>query len=607
VTDFDERYRQLSGPARALLDHWLSADRAAAPDVGPPGPAAPGTPAEELLLRIWRDVLDRADVGVEDDYLAAGGDSIRAIVIVARAEAAGLRFTTRDLLDARTVRALAAVADPAPGDAVPGDAAPGDAAPGEPAPSDAAPRDAVPAAAPPQATPLTPLQEGMLFHTLAAGPGVYVTQVSCDLVGDLDAGAFRQAWQAVIDAHPALRCTFHWSGDAVPTRRVSPAAVAPWDVRDVRGDADPDAAARRHAAALPPAGFDLGVAPLLQLGLYRTADTVHRFVLTHHHLLLDGWSQHLVLADVLDAYAAIRSGAGPHPPRRPGPDAAPPPPDGAAARAFWSAELDGAPRSAAPTVRPAAAATLSLDVPEHVGAGLAAFCAAAGVTLALAVSAAWAVALSRSRQAADVVVGITVSGRSGPDPALVDAVGMFINTVPLRVVLDPDADPARWLGALARRRACAEAHEAVPLASIARWAGLAPGTALFDSIVVVENFPGALTGPTPPAGLRIERVTTTVDEAWPLVLQAGPGPAPVLVLRHDPVRHPPAEAAELLAAAGDVLATLAAGSAPSLRSVVAATDAAAVERAAGRHAALRAAAARSLARSVRAAPDGGGH
>jgi len=594
VTAFDDDLSQLTATQRALLDAWLAAEDGAAQSRSTPY-VAPSTDAERLLARLWQDVLELPRVGVDDDYVAAGGDSIHAIVIVAKAEAAGLRVGTQDLLEARTIRRLAELAEPVPAPA------PHAAPPTEPAAAGAPP--AGPAAATGRAqdggAPLSPLQEGMLFHALASPRATYLVQVVCELVGDLDVPAMRAAWTAVVERHPALRATFHWSGGGPPVQRHAPHAPVPFEHHDWRSvpAKERDEQLRGYLAADAERGVDLTCAPLLRLALLRTADQVHRCVWTHHHLLLDGWSQHLVLADVLDAYAELVAGRQPTVPRRPSgadypataPDQAVPDQDG-----FWRRYLAGysgpAPLPPAPVAGAATAATgsaatssaatssaatgsaggagdnaagdnaVSTRLPAASFATLNGFCRANGLTVGTVVLGGWAVLLARLTGADDVVVGMTVSGRSAATPGLTDAVGMFINTLPVRVRAGgPGERLLPWLRELHANQVAVGRYERTPLPSIARCSEVPPGRPLFDSIVVLENFPSRLAEVQPRAGLRIRDADAFVDEGYPLVLEATPSADLLLRVRYDRGRFTGARVAVLAEALRGFLAGLPAG------------------------------------------------
>ncbi|HYH44325.1 MAG TPA: condensation domain-containing protein, partial [Thermoanaerobaculia bacterium] len=162
--------------------------------------------------------------------------------------------------------------------------------------------------------PLSPLQKGMLFHSLyAPGTAMYVQQLSCLLTGELDKTAFQAAWQQAIDRHPVLRTAFVWEGLEEPLQVVQrhlPLPITQLDWADVP-DTEQEDRLGSYLETDRQRGFDLARAPLTRVALIRLGDGRHRFVWTTHHLVLDGWSGALLLREVLAAYESRRAGAAP--------------------------------------------------------------------------------------------------------------------------------------------------------------------------------------------------------------------------------------------------------------------------------------------------------
>ncbi|MFK0289752.1 condensation domain-containing protein [Streptomyces sp. NPDC090442] len=535
MSETDPRVARLSATKRELLARWLAEDAHDSED--PARSPEPRTETERAIAGIWQEVLELDRVGVDDDYFALGGDSVHAIVIVAKLELAGLRITAQDLFDLSTVRAVAqrAVREE-----------PAVARPRPPAPD---------------AYPLSPMQEGILYHSVGgSSPGAYLVQVCCLLTGPLDLAAFRAAWQAVVAARPALRVSFDWRDRTQPRQVVAPEAGLTIDHQDWRDrdEADRAAALTEFLDRDRARGFDLGSAPLLRLTLLRESDTTHRCVWTHHHLILDGWSQQLVLADFLDCYRDLTAGERPRLPERPamsdyvdwtrGRDRA-------ADEAFWAEQLAGmatATRIAGPGcvhghVVAARRGEVTLTAPRALAAELDAFCRRNGLTPSTVLYGGWALLLAALCARTDVVFGVTVSGRPPGLPGATELVGLLINTVPLRVDCAPDGAVLPWLRALQHRLAGMREHGHVPLSRITRGIGLSWGASLFDTIVVVENFPTAA-GRSAAGGLRVGEVRTVVDEGYPLVLEIVPGEELRLLARHDPARLPASHVRAMLGA-----------------------------------------------------------
>jgi nonribosomal peptide synthetase protein BlmV len=519
---------ELTAERRELLDLWL-----ASPEPGAPAHVPPATRLEQVLATIWQDALEVSSVGVDDDYFALGGDSIRAIIVVARAQDAGIPLATQDLFDAPTVRELAR--------RIEGELR----ATGQSAglPEGAAADPAAP-------LPLTPMQAGMVFHALS-DPGCYVVQATCQLVGELDLPQLARAWQLVTDRRPELRRYLDLAG-AEPRQLTADGARVPVVLADWRAASPAEQAAKldSYLTADRNRGLDPTLPPLLRAAFFQLSERTCQCVLTHHHLLLDGWSQQLVLDEVLAAYDQL--GAGSAAAAAPGPRRLPfaayldwlGRQDLAAAEAFWRHRLDGftpAPLAGGP---PAAAdcRTRTSVLSRPASERLRQFGRQHGLTLSSVMAGGWALLLSLLTGQDDVVFGVTVSGRPSDLPGATEAIGMFVNTLPARVRIDADADLLPWLGALQSDASDLQRYQFTPLPLAERCGNAAPGTRLFDSIVVTENFPLHRPG----ARVRVTQPDSSIQEAFPLVVEIRPGPAVQLRLRFDTGRIPDAQAGALL-------------------------------------------------------------
>ncbi|HVQ92465.1 MAG TPA: amino acid adenylation domain-containing protein, partial [Mycobacteriales bacterium] len=159
--------------------------------------------------------------------------------------------------------------------------------------------------------PLSPVQQAMLFETLAAPTGgVYVQQFLYRLVGELDPAAFRRAWAAVLARHPVLRTAFVWPDRPRPLQAVLAEVELPWSVEDLRllAPAEQLACARAHLAEVARDGLPLTRAPQLRLALWRTGEREHLFAVSNHHLVLDAWSRLATFREAMALYAAELAG-----------------------------------------------------------------------------------------------------------------------------------------------------------------------------------------------------------------------------------------------------------------------------------------------------------
>ncbi len=382
--------------------------------------------------------------------------------------------------------------------------------------------------------PLSPLQQGILFHALVE-TGAYFVQHHWVVDGPLDAVALQRAFQGVVDRHPVLRTAFVWERRDRPVQVVRERATLPFEEVDLRGLSDEEQARRvsAFAAADRARGFEPARAPLMRVTLLRLRDDRHRVVWSVHHLLLDGWSTPLVTREVFALHDAHARGAPPpHLPK--------PPPygeyigwlqklDGSRAEAFFRAALAGV---RAPTglgvdhaLRDLAPGEEAFDdrrreLPEAFAERLAAFARQHQITVGTVLQGAWAIVLSRYTGDEDVLFGLTVSGRSAPLPGVERMVGLFINTLALRARVPPDDTVLAWLTGLQARQTALLEHEHTSLLDVQGWSEIPRGTPLFESVLVVENYPVDEAARAGMAGLSLRHERTHDRADLPLTVVA---------------------------------------------------------------------------------------
>jgi amino acid adenylation domain-containing protein/non-ribosomal peptide synthase protein (TIGR01720 family) len=339
--------------------------------------------------------------------------------------------------------------------------------------------------------PLSPMQTGMLFHSVSDPRNTaYVTQLRLDIEG-LDVDRFRRAWQAVLERHEVLRTGF-LPEEEPPLQWVSKHAVLVVPEHDWGGRADLKEALDALASH-EHRPFDLGEPPLMRLAVVRTSGTAHHVVWTHHHLLTDGWSTSMLLGEVLQAYAGQQARVVPAGTFRDyiawlqGRDVR-------ASEAYWRQQLaqlpeptmlaDALPRPASGEGYGEVVASLSAAATRR----LVDFARRERVTPNTVVQAAWALLLARYTGQQSVAFGATVAGRPAELPGAEQMLGNFINTLPVIATYSADQELGSWLRELQARNLAAREHEQTPLYEIQRWAGQG-ARGLFDSIVVFENYP----------------------------------------------------------------------------------------------------------------------
>ncbi|WP_218922630.1 non-ribosomal peptide synthetase [Rhodoferax sp. OV413] len=372
--------------------------------------------------------------------------------------------------------------------------------------------------------PLSPMQAGMLFHSVYERQGsAYVTQLRVDVQG-LDVERFRQAWQGAMARHEILRTGFLADAER-PLQWVARQVEVPLRLEDGRRWEDVAGGLDALAQAELVQGFDLAEPPLLRLVLVRTGPDAMHLVWTSHHLLLDGWSKAQLIAEMLTLYGGRalppRLGRyrdyiqwlGQH--------------DGEASLAYWRQRLSAldeptllahaTPRELSPAARRAQRQTV-LD--EARTLRLQAVARQARVTLNTLLQAAWALALNRHAGQRVVVFGVTVAGRPMSLPGAEQMLGLFINTLPVVADCAPSLALWDWLRALQAQNAASREHERTPLNEIQRTGPGGSGGGLFDTILVFENYPvdealrqGA------PEGLRFGPLDGESGSHYPLTLR----------------------------------------------------------------------------------------
>jgi alpha-ketoglutarate-dependent taurine dioxygenase len=351
--------------------------------------------------------------------------------------------------------------------------------------------------------PLSPIQEGLLFHMLyAPTQGFYVQQACTLLKGYPDIDALRMAWQAAIDRHPILRTEFVWEQLSQPLQLVRKAVDLPWEEQDWR-DMDTAAQPRALNAYLErdrARGFDPRRAPLVRLHLIRLSSGACQLLFVYHHALLDGWSTPLLLKDVFTAYEAVRSGTLPvFPARRPYRDFIEwmIRRDRSQEEKFWRNLMGGVKSpsllamcaNGEPGSATGADKVESTELSPEDTAALLSFGRSERLTPSALVMAAWSLVLSRALCERDVVFGVTLSGRSADIPGIETMIGVFMNTLPMRIRIRPDCPLLTWLQEVQRQLVQIREYEYTSLADVQVWSGSARHAALFDTTVVFENYP----------------------------------------------------------------------------------------------------------------------
>ena len=407
--------------------------------------------------------------------------------------------------------------------------------------------------------PLSPLQQGLLFDVVRSPrAGAYVQQISCHLSGPLAPEPFARAWQQVVDHHSILRTGFLWEGLEEPLQVVRRAVALPWQELDWTGLAPEEQAERleRFLEEDRVRGFDVGRPPLMRLALLRLAEDRHELVWTSHHLVLDGWSVPLIVAEIVSRYEALRAG------REPEPGEAIPyrryidwllRQDLGQAESYWRRALYGF-RRPTPIGRSRGAAApggghrqKTLQIPQAVTAGLKALVQRRQLTLNILVQGLWALLLSRLSDSEDLVFGIVVSGRPTTLAESGAMVGMFVNTIPVRVRLEPSTPFLDWLERLQTEQAEARQHEQTPLVALRGWSEVPPSQPLFESTFAFNNYPTTDALSREGSAFGLAGVRWQEQTSYPLDFTVGLGAQLAVRVMYDSGRIDPADVEDLAA------------------------------------------------------------
>ncbi|MBN3764459.1 non-ribosomal peptide synthetase, partial [Burkholderia sp. Ac-20365] len=379
--------------------------------------------------------------------------------------------------------------------------------------------------------PLSPMQQGILFHSLyAPDRTTYVNQLVATLTSP-DIARVTDAFNRIVPQHDILRTSFWHDGD-VPLQIVHRQAKLPVVVLDWRNRAAQADSFAQWLTEDRAQGFDLTQAPLMRVSLIRLSEDEWRFVWTRHHLLLDGWSTARMFADVLRDYMSERRALSFGQAARlryrdfiAWLDAR----DHEADKAFWLERLTqfDEPTLVAPNVSTDEATapndTWRAQLDASTTAKLTALARSLRLTVNTLVQGAWALALQRMTHHATVAFGATVAGRPDALPDVDSVLGLFINTLPVIATPAPQRRIADWLADLQRDNAANAEHAHTPLFDIQRWAGQGGG-AMFDTLVVFENYPvDPAWSANDERALRLSDIRSieATDLAVTLVVQAG--------------------------------------------------------------------------------------
>ena len=402
--------------------------------------------------------------------------------------------------------------------------------------------------------PLSPVQEGMLFHALyEPGSWVYFDQIIVPIEGMVDEHAMFEAWETVVSRHQILRTGFIWENLTKPLQMVM--KQVDLDINRYNwANQDPDIAEQKLQRLLIDdrnLGFNFKRPGVMRLSWISMPGNQHRLIWSFHHILLDGWSMPVVFAELFAQYESLASETE---------AALPTAPkyqdyihwmhhqNSAEAHDFWKDYLAGFTATTPIPVKNSLAVTQHLNATEDTAArykeqeveisgsllaGLQGLAKQHRLTLNHIMQGVWAVLLHRYSNESDVLFGTTVSGRPAELPGIEVMVGLFINTLPLRMQVEKEASFIDWLQAQQERNSPIKNYEFSSLVDVQKASELSAKQAMFESILVFENYPIDETLEETQASLKIGEVDAFQQTNFPLTLIIIPGKKLTLRFSYD--------------------------------------------------------------------------
>ena len=409
--------------------------------------------------------------------------------------------------------------------------------------------------------PLSPMQQGMLFHSLYdPDSGVYFSQISCALKGNLDVPTFEQAWQKIVERHSIFRTAFIWESLSQPVQvvyRQVKVTVETYDWQNLSTQ-EQQQELEVFLDLDRQKTLQLSQVPLMRLQLIQLDRNTHQFVWSSHHLLLDGWSLPLVFKDLLNFYQAISQGET----FRNQPVSSYrkyiawlQQQDKKQAEKFWKQKLQGFTALTPLTIEKLSSnqeiSSISygeqqVQLTDSVTAALQSFVRQHRLTLNNLVQATWGLLLSRYSQETDVVFGATISGRETSIVGIESMVGLLINTVPMRLQVVADTPVLTLLKDLQVQQVESEQYSYSSLTDIQGWSEIPKGTSLFDSIVVFENYPFDGAQQLENGSFSIENIKIPQKNNYPITVIALPGQQFRVRISYDTSRFDDAAIARML-------------------------------------------------------------
>ena len=424
------------------------------------------------------------------------------------------------------------------------------------------------------AYPLSPLQHGMLFHSVASETtGIYLEQIVVEISNTaFSLQAFQASWQYLLDRHPILRSAFVWKGLADPLQIVQKKVSLDWTVYDWRTYSTKEREEKLTHFKSEDAhqSFPLNNAPLMRMCVIRVSESDYIWIWTRHHILADGWSTSLLLSELKKIYRALSSN------NQPNLDT--PPPyrnyigwlglqDKSLQQKYWQHRLRGftTPSYLGIEQQPiknhqaGEFHQLGIKLGKSIFTNLKNICAENALTLNALIQTAWCLALSRYSGESDIVWGATVSGRPPDLQEVEKTVGLFINTIPQRAIIDWNVTLLQFLQDFQKQHLQSIDYSHSDQTDILGWSDCANETGLFHSVVVYENYPKQLDKDNQADSIGLQSIEFNEKSNFPLALIALPEDTLELILIFDTAIYTSAAMRRLLGQLECLLSSMIAG------------------------------------------------
>ncbi len=347
--------------------------------------------------------------------------------------------------------------------------------------------------------PLTPMQEGMLFHSLHdERPGTFIEQIFCSITGDFNTDLFEKSWNELFKQNDIFRTILIYQKAAQTLQMVLRECKVNFhyeSIQHLKGKQQ-ECFLDNYRQKDREKGFKLDRDLLMRVAVFQTQPDSYEILWTHHHIIMDGWSSGLVLGQLIDTYKALVDGKSPNPS-----STAPPfsyfirwlkQQNTEAAKHYWKQYLQGynypvkMPRSQFPEAG-YKLSTFAFKLDQQTTSQLEQLARKCQVTLNSLIQSIWAVLLAHYHDVDDVVFGSTVSGRPPEIEGIEQMLGLFINTIPVRVRVEPQLTFTQLIEQIQKNALTSIEHSYYSLADIQALSE--HRSSLLDDVIVFQNYP----------------------------------------------------------------------------------------------------------------------